>query len=718
MGTNIPDSLIQPDVSNIQDFCQQCAFLLRPEIRPNRNDYFHMSCKMDEGSTCPLCLFFASAIFGQDSLRSVPETKTFLFSHKPMWTPEVRDPKVHWNYSISTEGTASTRFIHPISGSNDSQLRLLPKSMVDYSLFRKWIAYCKENHKWTCHNQDRPLQGWTTSSLKLIDCKTGKITRASRDAQYVALSYVWGHGRTSELPHVDKNVDDSGLEISSLPTTIQDAIEVTLNIGFRYLWVDKYCIDQANPHELLMQISMMDMVYSAAAVTIVAAAGQDSSYGLPGVSERVRIKHPTIRLNETTWKCAIRDLKYPIPDSPWCTRAWTYQEEFFSLRLLIFTSDQVIFECSNLRCFELLPTDEPDDIQSYHIDHSSSTICQQSRVSTLTHAFHQHIERYTHRELSYQSDALNALRGLFQSFSSNTDSWIHYWGIPVRPPWYRDHLEDELSEQDQFITVFCEGLCWLTNTEPSATLPQTRREGFPSWSWAGWIRPIYWSEARSLRKDGRRPSRVFALKKDATETELTTELASDIFNHSEALAFNYTYNLRVHVEVLDITFSYLEDDIHMHPRAFDGMINPKPIWSKYVARAILRNKSKDASSQANLADSTRKNNNNIPSSYEIARPGISHFLQDQTIYWPLLLTPLVKTNEELDLLLSNKSHVFNALILSNTLALVTRNIGTVAERVGVLLVYGMTAEPALSVSRDYFHLREAFPGCRRDIILG
>ncbi len=283
---------------------------------------------------------------------------------------------------------------------------------------------------------------------------------------------------------------------------------------------------------------------------------------------------------------------------------------------------------------------------------------------------------------------------------------------------YRDYWEEELSDQDHFIAVFCGGLRWLTKTELSTTSPQTRREGFPSWSWAGWVRPIYWSVADTWRKNDGLPTRVFVLKKDGTETELTTELASDMFNHSETLALEYTYNLRMHVEVLDITFSCLEGDIHLHPRAFDYSIKPSPIWSKYVARATLRNKSEDISLQTNLTDSTTKTNTSIPASHEIVRPGIADFLHGQTIYWPLLLTPLVETNDELDSLLSNGSHGFNALILSDTLALVTRNIGTVTERIGVVLVHGKDAQPALGVSRGYFHLREAFPGSRREIVLG
>jgi hypothetical protein len=60
-----------------------------------------------------------------------------------------------------------------------------------------------------------------------------------------------------------------------LPDTIEDAITVTRNLGFQYLWIDRYCIDQQNEKEASAQIRQMDLVYKNAEITIIAAAGKD-----------------------------------------------------------------------------------------------------------------------------------------------------------------------------------------------------------------------------------------------------------------------------------------------------------------------------------------------------------------------------------------------------------------------------------------------------------
>ena len=94
------------------------------------------------------------------------------------------------------------------------------------------------------------------------------------------MSYRWGqkdHGGSfnEALP-------------ADIPLTIEDAITVTQLLGFEYLWVDRYCINQGNEEEMVQQCSRMDVIYSGAEITIIAAAGQDPSFGLPGVSRRPR----------------------------------------------------------------------------------------------------------------------------------------------------------------------------------------------------------------------------------------------------------------------------------------------------------------------------------------------------------------------------------------------------------------------------------------------
>ena len=58
---------------------------------------------------------------------------------------------------------------------------------------------------------------------------------------------------------------------------------VTVELGYRHLWVDAYCINQAHEAQKADQISKMDQIYRGAATTIV-ATGADSTLGLFGIS--------------------------------------------------------------------------------------------------------------------------------------------------------------------------------------------------------------------------------------------------------------------------------------------------------------------------------------------------------------------------------------------------------------------------------------------------
>jgi hypothetical protein len=102
---------------------------------------------------------------------------------------------------------------------------------------------------------------------------------------------VWG---TSSLEEKEQNIgpmakllDDGVLEV------IEDAMVFFLKLGRRYLWVDKYCIDQNDDDAKHLQIQNMDHVYEAAYATIVAATGTDASSGLPGIGRVPRKPQPS-----------------------------------------------------------------------------------------------------------------------------------------------------------------------------------------------------------------------------------------------------------------------------------------------------------------------------------------------------------------------------------------------------------------------------------------
>lgn len=90
---------------------------------------------------------------------------------------------------------------------------------------RQWLNECAVYHK-QCTTHFK-MQS-TLVNLRLIDCTTRSIVLAPSDCRFVALSYVWGK---------DQTLYALG---SHLPQTLEDSLMVTLALGFRYLWVDRY----------------------------------------------------------------------------------------------------------------------------------------------------------------------------------------------------------------------------------------------------------------------------------------------------------------------------------------------------------------------------------------------------------------------------------------------------------------------------------------------
>lgn len=176
------------------------------------------------------------------------------------------------------------------------------------------------------------------SGLLVIDCFSRQVVVADPDCTYVALSYVWG----PDGHDGDKRVFRTDLRGRRLPRTIRDAMNVVRVLGMKYLWVDRYCIDNTEPGTKHHMISNMDAIYEAAYLTIIAASGSHSDQGLPSVSRTFRA------LDEGTtppWDGIVySEFSQPqheqFKNSTYSTRGWTFQEDLLSQRRLIFTIDR------------------------------------------------------------------------------------------------------------------------------------------------------------------------------------------------------------------------------------------------------------------------------------------------------------------------------------------------------------------------------------------
>jgi hypothetical protein len=268
------------------------------------------------------------------------------------------------------------------------------------------------------------------------------------------------------------------------PRTIREAIALCNILEEPYLWVDSLCIIQDSGEDKAEQLDLMDLVYQKAVLTLVSAAGNNADAPLPGVSERAT-KQQLVQAQGLHLCQQLRNFEHSVNPSVWNTRGWTYQERVLSPRKIIFTTEQLFFECEHGEGSEGLfvdfhareqpqPADRILEDSPYHI-----STYQNLNWEVYTSL----VETYTQRSLSYASDILNAFKGIAHVIQINLfENSPVLWGMPL--------------------CALDTGILWQPGGFCEQRLPLSE---FPSWTWAGWtgqIRyPALWNMSeRTLSK--------------------------------------------------------------------------------------------------------------------------------------------------------------------------------------------------------------------------
>lgn len=228
-------------------------------------------------------------------------------------------------------------------------------------------------------------------------------------------------------------------------------------------------------------ISHMDKIYANAFFTIIAAAGDDAQTGLPGVTKLHRRRQHGIRVRDVTL-LELPNSHDDVYSSTWASRGWTYQECYFSTRRLLFTANEVLFLCNGFFVRESLNKQEH---WNWHLEGFRRLIPQfdSSGRGFSVHGLKDHIQHYSARKLSYDSDSLNAILGVLNYYGRGsaklTTRILHLsWGLTA----------DQDSDRPHVWNVH---LLWYHRN------PTARRPEFPSWAWTGWNGPVdYDTEGR------------------------------------------------------------------------------------------------------------------------------------------------------------------------------------------------------------------------------
>ncbi|KAK0103975.1 hypothetical protein ONS96_005080 [Cadophora gregata f. sp. sojae] len=370
-----------------------------------------------------------------------------------------------------------TRNAPPGDSLSPFQARLLDPTQADFEWAKACIQDCSASHS-ACHASTSDLY----NTIDVIDCLSDSrnIISLPVGAEYLALSYVWGpQPRKADLAESSK--PEKLKEVpTNVPRTIVDAMAVTRALGHQYLWVDRYCIDQNDPVTKAIQLSLMDKIYEAAKVTLVAASGADDSAGLPGAGTLPPISR---QLQPSTWLGDHRvaavgpGVLTTVQQSKWASRAWTFQEAYLSTRCLIFGPKQLQFLCKTTCKHEALPRipkmssydlSAETNINSVFGSRISDTESSRNKGNmTVLERFQFLANELLRRDISWESDTLDAFRGIL-----NRVEYFTFFGVPLVT---REGRELQKDTPNNTSTPSNSGTTPELQTPQIATLEDTKR---------------------------------------------------------------------------------------------------------------------------------------------------------------------------------------------------------------------------------------------------
>ncbi|KAH8660129.1 heterokaryon incompatibility protein-domain-containing protein [Xylariales sp. PMI_506] len=358
---------------------------------------------------------------------------------------------------------------------------------AEVDVIKEWIQICEENHDSCNISREQSV----LSGLAVMDCFKHTVVQLPDNMPNVTLSYVWGTQseatsvETSKLPE-------------HLPPLVEDAMVFPRQLGYQYLWIDRYCVPQDDDAVKETLIINMDTVYSESVLTIIASGSHSPEHALIGVgSHRSRVPE-SVAVGDLKITQLMTDAKSHVLYSKWNSRGWTYQEGLLAQRRVIFTNSQCYFQCAAMCRVESISVPEDKGLDLPNL----SSVFPRQDVSGVgdfgnrqgAQGFRDWAEEYAHRNLTHEDDSSDAFKGILNRFCSlESDFYGHISGIP---------LLQRYNEPDSWKMSFLYGLTWIvylpgTNSDHKVHARKlyssqellnvpVHRAQLSSWAWCGW----------------------------------------------------------------------------------------------------------------------------------------------------------------------------------------------------------------------------------------
>lgn len=396
-----------------------------------------------------------------------------------------------------------------------------------------WLSVCSGHDHSTCNSRittENNRQGY------FVDAHGMRIVKATStgDEPYFALSYVCGGVRTVGLSEYNESaVSVAGSLVScGLPRTYTDAIQFTLSLGARYLWIDTLCImhDQdGGPDQ--DQIEAMDRIYGDATLVLVASTGTSPHFGLFPRSVEPRKTHGIFLHIDRRSRVDDNGLDHGNTDvfkTKYATRMWCFQEQRLSTRRVIFGAHWLVFNCNEAEWIVR------EDGAGRLVPSPSIGSCMQAEAMRLLRAepspaserfnngrrfdaYATLAQSYTKAELSYAADVERAFAGLAAVVSRRqTQAVVHNILMAMLP----------------------HALLWTPDSRFTYRA-RSPSAAFPTWSWAWTTDAISYPVVASLMFSSQQPP----------STHLHRSLVSDFWLQTSSASRRIAVSSLVHKSV-------------------------------------------------------------------------------------------------------------------------------------------------------------------------
>lgn len=302
--------------------------------------------------------------------------------------------------------------------------------MLDKAL--GYLHACKKSHP-KCYPQNPSFRPTRLLDLGNPDTQIKLVVFDSNSSgpdliKYACLSHRWGNIEAPCLT-VRKTLAENmaGIAWSKIPKTSQDAIIFTRRLGIQYLWIDSLCIIQKDEADWLQEGAMMADIYSNSSITIAATCANNCNEGLHARGDPPTGDHLCDWLKyDTNWHTHHR---------PLTSRAWYFQEQSLSPRVIHFYYDRLLWKC---RCAMGCPCKGLQRLESY----SAFAQCDDMTDDQLWSHWPRIASPYSACHLTRDSDRLAAISGvakasgyLQRNFKYVAGLWMKDSGIPLSLDW-------------------------------------------------------------------------------------------------------------------------------------------------------------------------------------------------------------------------------------------------------------------------------------------